>query len=84
VTWRFTRRFSTSARIDFFSYGASKVDSSAMAWNADVQFRAHRNLAVGLGYASSYYRLDSTDPNFFTGKVNLRYRGPQLFLRVGF
>jgi hypothetical protein len=84
VTWRFTRRFSTSARIDFFSYGTSKVDSSAMAWNADVQFRAHRSLAVGLGYASSYYRLDSTDPDFFTGKVKLRYRGPQLFLRAGF
>ena len=84
LTWRFTRRFSANAAAHFFTYSSGGADGSSLAWNADVQYRAHRNLAVGLGYASMHYRVDSTDPKVFLGYVKLNYQGPELFLRASF
>jgi hypothetical protein len=66
------------------SFSSGGVDADSLAWNMDVQFRAQPHLAVGLGYASTHYRLDSTDPDYFLGKVKLRYSGPELFLRASF
>ncbi len=84
VTWRFTRRFSVNAAAHYLDFSHGGVDGSSLAWHADLQFRAHRNLAVGLGYASTRYRLDSSDPDFFSGYVKLQYQGPELFLRASF
>lgn len=84
VTWLFTRRFSVNAGAHFVSFKSNSADGRSLSWNADVQFRAWRNLAVGLGYASTLYRLESSDPDYFLGYVKLRYRGPELFLRAAF
>jgi hypothetical protein len=83
-TWRFTRRFSANGAARFVAYSSGGSDASSLAWNFDVQFRAQRNLAVGLGYASMRYRVDSTDADYFLGHVKLSYHGPQLFLRASF
>jgi hypothetical protein len=84
ITWRFTRRFSINAGANYLKFSHSGVKGNSLAWNADLQFRAHRNLAVGLGYSSTYYRLDSSDPDFFSGYLKLKYQGPELFLRAAF
>jgi hypothetical protein len=84
LSWRFTRRFSANAAAHFLTFSHGDIKARSLTWNLDVQFRAHRNLAVGLGYASTLYRLDSTDPDFFSGYVRLKYRGPQLFVRAAF
>lgn len=83
-TWRVTNRFSANGAAHFITYKSGGIDASSFAWNFDVQFRAQRNLAVGLGYSSTRYRLDSTDPDYFLGYINLRYQGPELFLRASF
>lgn len=84
ASWRFTRRFSVNAAAHFLTFSHNDVTGRSLAWNADLQFRAHRNLAVGLGYSSTRYRLDSSDPDFFSGFLNLKYQGPELFLRAAF
>ncbi len=84
VAWRFTRRFSLNAGAHFLPFKHDGVKGRSLAWNADLQYRAHRNLAVGLGYASTMYRLDSADPDFFAGYVKMRYQGPQLFVRAAY
>lgn len=83
-TWRFTRRFSANGGARFVTFQSGGIDATSLAWNADLQFRAHRNLAVGLGYSSISYRLDSTDPDYFLGYLKLQSQGPQLFLRSSF
>ena len=83
-TWRFTSRFSANGGARFVTYSSGGVDADSLAWNADVQFRAQRNLSFGLGYASTRYKFDSTDPGFFLGYLKLRYSGPELFLRASF
>jgi hypothetical protein len=84
LSWRFMRRFSLNSTGHFVTFSHGGVKGRSLAWNADVQFRAYRNLAVGLGYASTRYRIDSTDPDFFSGYFKLKYQGPELFLRAAF
>jgi hypothetical protein len=84
LAWRFTRRFSVTAGTHYFTFKHDGAKGRSLSWNADLQFRAHRNLAVGLGYASTLYRLDSADPDFFSGYVKMKYQGPQLFLRAAY
>jgi hypothetical protein len=84
IAWRFTRRFSVTATTHYFTFKQDGVKGRSLAWNADLQYRAHRNLAVGLGYASTLYRLDSEDPDFFSGYIKMKYQGPQLFLRAAY
>jgi hypothetical protein len=83
-SWRFMRRFSLNTAAQFLTFSHGGVKGRSLAWDADVEFRAHRNLAVGLGYASTGYRIDSTDPDFFSGYFKLKHQGPQLFLRAAF
>lgn len=84
ASWRFTRHFSVNAAVDYLTFSRGEVKAGSLAWNADLQFRAHRNLAVGLGYSSTRYRLDSKDVDFFSGYMKLKHAGPQLFLRAAF
>jgi hypothetical protein len=84
VTWRFTDRFSANGAAQFVKFKPGGVDAASLSWNLDVQFRAHRNLAVGAGFTRTRYWVESTDPDFFLGYFRMSYRGPQLFLRASF
>jgi hypothetical protein len=59
------------------------VDGLYQTMHADVQFRALRNLAVGVGYSQTKFRVDATTTDF-TGHFQLEYKGPEAFLRVSF
>lgn len=82
-TWRFTKRFSVNAAFQYLGQSIDEVSGSYKSWSADVQFRAHRNLAIGAGYAATRYRITSTDDDL-SGYFKLKYEGPQLFLRVSY
>jgi hypothetical protein len=61
----------------------SKADGDYLSWRANLQFRGWRNLAIGLGYSATHYKIDTTDPGR-SGYLNLWYSGPELFARVSF
>lgn len=82
--WRISKRFSATGAVQLVRLSLGDVEARSLAWNVDVQFRAQPNLAVGLGYASTRYRIDSSDPDHFQGFAKLRYSGPELFLRASF
>jgi hypothetical protein len=84
ASWRITDRFSANGAMQWVKYSPSRVDASSLAWNLDVQFRAHPNLAVGVGYSRTRFWLESADPDFFLGYLRLGYDGPELFLRASF
>lgn len=83
ATWRVTRRFSLNASAHYLDASIDEVEGGYTAWHADVQYRAWRNLSFGAGYSHTRYRIDSTDPDF-SGYFNLKYSGPEAFVRVSF
>ncbi len=82
-TWRISRRFSLSARGQYFKLTVSSVKGSLADYHGDVQFRWRPNLAFGLGYQSTQTRLDVTNNNP-NGTMQLGTRGPELFARASF
>lgn len=83
LSWRVTRRFSLNGAVQYLHASIDEVKGGYQSWRADVQYRAWRNLAFGAGYSSTRYRIDSTDPDF-AGYFNLKYRGPEVFVRASF
>ncbi len=83
ATWRVTRRFSLNLSGSYLGGSVGDVEGSYKSWHGDVQFRARPNLAFGVGYADTRFKLDSTDPEF-AGYFNLQYKGPEAFVRVSF
>lgn len=82
-TYRITPRFSLNARAQYFGIGIDDVDGSLGIYHADVQFRAWRNLAIGLGYTKTSLHVDSTDDSF-AGRLGVDVKGPEAFLRASF
>jgi hypothetical protein len=82
-TWRFTRRFSLNSRAQYLSGNVDDVDGSFLNYRADVQFRWRPNVAFGLGYTNWSLRVDSVDDSF-SGRLVLKARGPDAFVRVSF
>lgn len=83
ATWRITRGISLNGSVHFLHASTDEVDGRYLSWRADVQYRGFRNLAFGLGYALTHYKVDSTDPDE-SGYFDFRYDGPEVFLRVSF
>lgn len=86
ATWRFTRRFSANAWVQYLPgdiVDAQDISGSYLRYHADVQFRWRPNFAFGLGYAQQSVRVDSTDADF-SGRFVLKARGPEAFIRVSF
>jgi hypothetical protein len=83
VTWRATPRFSLNLAGSFLGGSMSGVKGSYKSWHGDVQFRARPNFALGLGYTQTRFRVDSRTTDF-VGYFNLKYQGPEAFLRVSF
>ena len=82
-TYRVTDRFSLNARAQYFGIGIDDVDGSLGIYHADVQFRAWKNLALGLGYTKTSLHVDSTDDSF-SGRLFFDVKGPEAFVRVSF
>lgn len=83
-TWRFTRRFSLTAQGQWLRGKVSDIEAEYRSYRAGVQFRAARNLSIGVGYSGTYYEVDSADPDFFPGYLWIHNHGPEAFFRVSF
>jgi hypothetical protein len=83
ATWRITRRFSLNVAAGWLGGSMNDVEADFRSLQGDVQFRARPNLALGLGYARTRYKIDSTNPDFL-GYFDLKYAGPEAFVRVSF
>lgn len=86
-TWRFTNRFSANLRAQYLSGDIAQVDEdvegSFSSYHADVQFRWRPNVAFGLGYTQQTVKVASVDSDF-SGRIVLKTRGPEAFVRVSF
>jgi len=82
-TWRFTKRFSLNAQGNYLKGHVDDVRGSYKSWNADVQFRWRPNFALGAGYATTRFFLQSSDPNE-SGLFRFNYKGPTAFIRVSY
>ncbi len=82
-TWRFARRWSLSARAQYFNLTVGSVSGMLGDYHGDVQYRWRRNLAFGLGYQSTQVQLEVTDssPN---GRMRMHIAGPEAFVRASF
>jgi hypothetical protein len=82
-TWRLTRRFALTARVQGLDVKVNSISARLVDWNAGVQFRWFANLAVGLGYQSNYAHVDLPNENP-GGSVRFDVSGPEVFLRASF
>ena len=83
-TWRVTRRWSLNAEGQWLRGTVADVKGEYFSWRANLQYRAARNMAIGLGYSGTYYEVDSADPDFFSGYLWIHNHGPEAFIRVSF
>jgi hypothetical protein len=81
---RLSRRFSFTARGQVFVIAGREDFSATMAdFHADLQFRWHKNLAIGLGYTKLQNELELFDIDQ-TLLFNMNTSGPELFFRASF
>src|SRR5690606_3460047 len=83
-TWRITRRLSFTAEGQWLRGTVSDVKGEYRSYRANLQYRAARNMAIGVGYVGTYYEVDSADPDFFSGYLWIHNHGPEAFIRVSF
>jgi hypothetical protein len=82
-TYRITRRLAATARVQYLGFGVGDVDGSFGIYHADLQWRAWKNLAVGVGYTKVTTLVDSADSGF-SGRMDFELGGPEAFVRVSF
>jgi hypothetical protein len=82
-TWRIARRWSVSARAQYFNLTVGSVSGLLGDYHGDVQYRWRRNLAFGLGYQSTQVQLEVSDSNP-NGRMRMNISGPAAFVRASF
>jgi Outer membrane protein beta-barrel domain len=71
------------ARVDYLSLEYKDYDGRLTNWMAAVDWRFHKNVAVGVGYRYVDYKLESTKSDFL-GEVKYTFKGPTIFINAGF
>lgn len=83
AAFRISKRWSATARGQYFSAAPEDFDGTIFDYHADVQYRWRENFAFGLGYTKLGAHLkinDADNPSLF----ELDTTGPELFFRVSF
>ncbi len=83
AAFRISKRWSVTARGQYFSASPEDFDGSISDYHGDIQYRWRKNFAVGLGYTKLTAHLqvvDIANPVLF----DLTTSGPELFFRVSF
>lgn len=81
--FRFGGRWYGEARVRYFELGIDHVRGSLATWDVNVLYRLKRNVLVGAGYSRFDLAVESNRTGD-TGRLDLAFDGPQLFLRAGF
>ena len=82
-TWLVSPRWGVSGRADAFYLKYDHDRGRLFNLQAHVLYRVSPNIGLGLGYRFIDYRLDADDTGW-RGRVELRYKGPQVMLEAGF
>ena len=75
--------FLVRGRVDFLSLKYNDYDGSLVNWMAAFDWRFSKNVGVGIGYRYVDYKLEA-DKADFRGEVQYTFKGPTLFVNVGF
>jgi len=85
AAYRISKRWSITARGQTFEYSQDELTGRLTDFHADIQYRWHKNFAVGIGYTQLRYELNrepqpGNEPAFF----DMTVPGPELFFRASF
>lgn len=70
-------------RVDFLSLKYQDYDGRLMNWMAALDWRFTKNVGAGIGYRYVDYKLEA-EKSDFTGEVRYTFKGPTIFVNVGF
>ena len=85
ASFRISKRWSITARGQTFEYSKDDITGRLTDFHADIQFRWHKNLAVGLGYTELRYELErEAEPGNMPALFDMSVPGPELFFRASF
>jgi hypothetical protein len=85
ATGRLSSRFYLDGRFEYLKANVSGVRGNFRRYEADLLYRLHPNVTVGLGYSGLSIDVNATNISGGRhGRVDLKTTGPQLFARVGF
>ena len=82
-TWRFARRWSLSARAQYFNLTVGSVSGMLGDYHGDIQYRWRRNVAFGVGYQSTQVQIEVSESNP-NGRMRMSIAGPEAFVRASF
>jgi hypothetical protein len=81
--FRISRRWSVTARAQYFHAALGKFDGWLADVHEDVQYRWKPNFSLGVGYSSIRAKL-ALDTGNFPGKFAMSLEGPEAFFRISF
>lgn len=76
-------RLTLGGRVDWLQLSVGDYDGRLWNAHAELSYRVHRNIALGVMYRYVDYRLDIHKPDW-TGRMTYRFKGPALVVRAGF
>lgn len=76
-------RWELSGRIDLFKLDIGDYDGRLVNLQANAMYRVTPNVGLGLGWRYHDLRVNA-DARNFTGRIDYRMNGPQVFLQAGF
>lgn len=77
------RGLTLGGRVDYLSLKVGQYDGRLINAQATLSYRFVRNVGIGVMYRYVDYRIDVDKPQW-TGRVAYKFKGPALFLEVGF
>jgi hypothetical protein len=85
ASYRITNRWAISLRGQTFEYTQDDITGRLSDFHGDIQFRFHKNMAVGLGYTQLRYELErESEPGNKPAFFDMSVPGPELFFRASF
>jgi len=82
-TYMVTPKLALRGRVDYLSLNYEDYDGRLMNWMGVLDWRFTPNFGVGAGYRYVDYKVGATKSNF-NGEVRYNFKGPTLFVNMGF
>ncbi len=82
-TYMVTPQLAVRGRVDYLSLNYEDYDGRLINWMAALDWRVTKNFGVGAGYRYVDYKVGITKSDF-NGEVKYAFKGPTLFIDVGF
>jgi hypothetical protein len=82
-TYMATPQLALRGRVDYLSLKYQDYDGRLVNWMGAVDWRFTPNIGVGAGYRYVDYQVGATKTNF-NGEVRYTFKGPTIFVNVGF